>query len=231
LDLGNHTYGHPDFDTKTVAEFEDQIIRGEATIVPMMKSVGRKVEFFRFPFNHAGDTKEKHDAVAGFLAQRGYRLAPCTIETSDWMFNSAYVMMLARKDRDSAARLRADYLAFTSVQIDYFQRMNTKVLGYEPPEIMLIHDNNQLNADVIEQLLELFERKQYRWITLNQAESDQAYQAPDTFITKFGPMWGYRWARVRNVKVDGSLEPDPPKWVADYGKSEPVAPRRPRSQF
>jgi peptidoglycan/xylan/chitin deacetylase (PgdA/CDA1 family) len=230
FDLGNHTYAHPDFDSLASNQFEDQIVRGEATFAPLMKAAGRKPEFFRFPFNHTGDTQEKHDAVATFLRERGYRLAPCTIETSDWMFNGAYVLMLARNDRAFAARLRADYLEFTSRQIDYFQKMNAQVLGYEPPEIMLIHDN-QLNADVIEQLLALLEQKHYRWVTLNQAEADPVYQAPDSVVTKYGPMWGYRWASERDIKVDGRLEPDPPKWVEEYAKTEPVAPRRARSAF
>ena len=217
FDLGNHTYAHPNFDDVTVKEFEDQIVRGEATFVPLMKAAGRKPEFFRFPFNHTGDTKEKHDAVAAFLAQREYRLAPCTIETSDWMFAAAYGRMLARHDDASAARLRAGYLAFTAAQVDYFIGLDRQVWGYDAPQIMLIHDN-QLNADVIDDLLKLFEQKQFHWISLSEAEADPAYREPETFITGFGPMWGYRWARERNVKVDGSLEPDPPKWVTDYAK-------------
>jgi peptidoglycan/xylan/chitin deacetylase (PgdA/CDA1 family) len=217
FDLGNHSYAHPDFNDLTVQQFEDQITRGEATFVPLMKAAGRKPEFFRFPYNHTGDTKEKHDTIADFLAHRGYRLAPCTIETSDWMFNTAYGRMLARHDDTSAARLRAEYLAFTAAQIDYFDGLNKQVLGYDPPQIMLIHDN-QLNADVIEDLLAIFEKKRFRWVSLSDAEADLVYHNPDTFITKFGPMWGYRWAKERNVKVDGSLEQEPPKWIVDYGK-------------
>jgi len=71
------------------------------------------------------------------------------------------------------------------------------VLGYEPPEIMLLHDN-QLNADVIDNLLALFENKHFRWVSLSEAESDPAYQTHETFITHYGPMWGYRcvmWSR------------------------------------
>ena len=230
FDLGNHTYAHPNFDDLTIEQFEDQIIRDEESIVPVMKAVGRRVEFFRFPANHTGDTKEKHDAIAVFLAQRGYRLAPCTIETADWMFYAAYVQMLNNYDKASASRLRADYLAFTAAQIGYFAGLNRRVVGYEPPQIMLIHDN-QLNADVSEQLLSLFETKNYRWVTLDEAERDPIYRTPETVITKYGPMWGYRWARELNVKVDGRLEPDPPKWVNDYGKQTPAPPRRPRSGF
>jgi hypothetical protein len=44
-------------------------------------------------------------------------------------------------------------------------------------------------------------------------------------------MWGYRWARERGVKVDGSLEPEPPKWITDYGSDKFALPRRPRSEF
>jgi peptidoglycan-N-acetylglucosamine deacetylase len=165
--LGNHTYSHPDFDNLTIEQFEDQIVRCETSIAPLMKAAGRKLEFFRFPFNHTGDTKKKHDAVAAFLVEREYRLAPCTIETSDWMFNSAYARMLASHDQASASRLRAYYLAFTAAQIDYFARLNQQALGYEPPQIMLLHDN-QLNADVIEELLALFEQRQYRWVSTVQ---------------------------------------------------------------
>jgi peptidoglycan/xylan/chitin deacetylase (PgdA/CDA1 family) len=217
FDLGNHTYAHPNFDDVTAEEFEDQIARGEATFVPLMKAAGRKPEFFRFPFNHTGNTKGKHDAVAAFLAQHGYRLAPCTIETSDWMFAAAYGRMLTRHDDASAARLRADYLAFSAEQIDYFVGLGRQVWGHDAPQIMLIHDN-QLNADAIDDLLAIFERKQFHFISLSEAEADPAYREPETFITSFGPMWGYRWAKERNVKVDGSLEPDPPKWVTDYAK-------------
>jgi peptidoglycan/xylan/chitin deacetylase (PgdA/CDA1 family) len=229
FDLGNHTNEHRDFNEMSVEQFEDQVIRGEGAFAELMKAAGRKVEFFRFPFNHTGDTQEKHDSAAAFLAGRGYRLAPCTIETSDWMFARSYELMLVRGDHTGATKLRKEYLAFTAEQIDYFNGLNKQVWGYDLPQIMLIHDN-QLNADVIEDLLAIFERKKFKWITLSEAESDPAYSLPDTLVAKGGPMWGYRWARERNVKVDGRLEHEPPKWVEDYGKDTDWT-RRTRSVF
>ena len=55
-----------------------------------------------------------------FLAQHGYRVATCTIDTSDYIFNNAYVRMLANNDASSARRLREEYLAYTSTEIDYY---------------------------------------------------------------------------------------------------------------
>ena len=208
FDLGNHTYSHPDINQLSVEQIQDEIVRGEA---------GRHPAYFRFPMNHTGDTKAKHDAVATFLSRRGYKLATCTIDNSDYLFNSAYVRMLANKDEDSARKLRVEYLAYTSMEIDYYAALNRKVFGYEPPQVMLLHDN-RLNADVIEQVLALFEEKGYKFVSLDAAQSDAAYRTPETYITKYGPMWGYRWANVRGIKVNGSLETDPPKWILEYGK-------------
>ncbi len=217
FDLGNHTYSHPDINQLSPEQIQEEIVRGETTFAPLMKTAGKQPEFFRFPMNHTGDTKVKHDAIASFLSQRGYQVATCTIDNSDYLFNDAYAKMLANKDLLSEQRLRSEYLSYTSSEIDYYAALNKQVLGYEPPQVMLLHDN-PLNADTMEQVLKIFEDKGYTFVSLKRAQSDSAYHTADTYISEYGPMWGYRWAKERNVKVNGSLEPDPPAWVLDYAK-------------
>jgi peptidoglycan/xylan/chitin deacetylase (PgdA/CDA1 family) len=206
FDLGNHTYSHQDANQLSLTELEDEIIKGETSFVPLMKQAGKKPEFFRFPMNHTGETEQKHGKVGAFLTQRGYRVATSTIDNSDYVFNAAYVPMLAAHD-SSAQRLRMEYLAYTSAEIDYYAGLSKQIFGYEPPQVMLLHDN-RLNADMIGQLLALFEKKHYKFVSLNRAQADPAYRIPDTYTTKYGPMWGYRWAAERGVKVNGRLEPE-----------------------
>lgn len=212
LDLANHTYSHPDMNALTIEQIEGEVVKGEASIKPLMQRAGKKLAFFRFPMNHTGNTKEKHDAIAAFLAGRGYSLATCTIDNSDYLFAAAYERMLRDGDREGAAGIRREYLTYTAAEIDYYTALNRQVIGYEPPQVMLLHDNH-LNGDSIDEVLRLFIERGYRFVTLSEAQSDPAYRIPDTYITKFGPMWGYRWANVRGVKVDGRLEPEPPKSV------------------
>lgn len=216
-DLGNHSYSHADFNQLSVAEMKQEIISGEATSKGLMFGGRKKLRFFRFPMNHTGDTKDKHDQIASFLVNRGYEVATCTFDNSDYIFNAAYEDLLGKHDRVSAERLRSEYLSYTNAEIDYYAELNRKVLGYELPEVMLLHDN-RLNADMIEDLLKLFERKSYGFVTLEEAQADPAYESPDTFISKYGPMWGYRWAVERGIKVNGKLEPEPPDWIVSYGK-------------
>ncbi len=208
-ELGNHTYSHPDFDALTVAEFEQDVIRGEA-------SLAKSARYFRFPFNHAGDTVEKQAAAALFLAGRGYQLAVCTIDNEDYEFSRAYDLMRARKDGKAALRLRDEYVAYTGSKIEYYSGLHRQVFGREIPHVMLLHLNH-LNADVLDRILDTFEKQGYRYVPLDQAQADPAYRTPVPQATSFGPMWGYRWATALGIKVDGSREPEPPRWVLRYG--------------
>lgn len=183
-----------------------------------MQNVSRKPRYFRFPYNHTGDTKEKHDAIAAFLAARGYQLAPCTIDNSDYEFNTTYVLALERHDNKAAARLRADYLSYTAAEIDWYSKIDKQVFGDEVPHVMLLHDN-QLNADTVSGIVALFQQRGYRFVTLAEVLQHPAYATPETYVTKLGPMWGYRWARELNVKVNGRNEPDPPAWIKEYVKA------------
>jgi peptidoglycan/xylan/chitin deacetylase (PgdA/CDA1 family) len=208
FDLGNHTNSHADLNSITVADFQTEMEKGQAAITPFSP----RTRYLRFPYNHTGETKEKHDAVAALLKAGGYRVAACTIDTTDYEFADVYARALDAGDTATAARARTDYLAYTATEIDYYATLTAKVFGRDVPQVMLLHAS-RLNADSIEQILRLFEQRNYRFVTLDDAESDPAYATPDTFVSRYGPMWGYRWAAELGIKIDGRQETDPPKWI------------------
>jgi len=214
--LGNHTFSHPDLNKISSAEFEEDVLKGEASIQPLMAAAGSPLRYLRFPFNHTGENTEKQHAVADFLKQRGYEVATCTIDNSDWVFAQAYRAILRKNDTRAAQELRSAYLAYTEKEIEYYSKLHRQVLGHEIPHVMLLHAS-RLNADTMDEILKLFERMSYRFVTLTQAQSDPAYRTPITFATTAGPMWGYRWAKELNIAVDGKLEPEVPAWIEHYG--------------
>jgi len=219
MDLGNHTWSHADFNPLSVEEFEQEIEKGEPTIQRLMRDAGKKLTWFRFPMNHTGGEAAKHDAIARYLSHRGYKAAASTIENEDYEFERAYRAMLAAHDASAARKLRAEYLRYTVTEIDYYAALHRQIFGRETAHVMLLHAN-RLNAGLIEDILDLFEARHYRFVTLAEAQSDPAFLTPDTFMTKFGPMWGYRWASVLGVPVDGSKETEPPGWVTAYGRDQ-----------
>lgn len=221
FELANHGFSHADANALDLPAIEREIVQGETTIGPMVRKAGRSLRFFRFPYNHLGNTPEKQVGAMSLLRARGYQLAASTIDTSDYVFDEAFTRALRERDRDMQNRIKQAYLDHTAIQIAYYAALNRQALGYEPPAIMLLHVN-RLNASTLDAQLALFRKAGYRFVSLADAQADPAYAQAPRLETRFGPMWGYRWARERGIKVDGRLEEEPPAWVAAYGAGKPV---------
>ena len=220
MDLGNHTYSHPDFNSLTVDEFRNDIIRGETTVkrlmaprAPHTPSVAGGM-FFRHPMTHTGDTREKKHAIEAFLAARGYRIAPHTIENSDFIFNVLYVRAQAAGDRALVNRLRDAYVELTLAATTFAENASQTLFGRRIPQTLLLHAN-ALNAELLDTLLSRFEARGYRFITLDEAVTDAAYATPDTMVTASGPTWLWRWATTRKVRLNAKDDPEVPQWVMD----------------
>ena len=95
---------------------------------------------------HTGDTQAKKEAIERFLATRGYKVTPHTIENSDFIFNVAYARALRNKDTALASRLRDAYLDFTIAATEFAEQISPQIFGREVPQTLLIHAND-INAD------------------------------------------------------------------------------------
>jgi hypothetical protein len=179
-----------------------------------MRSRGPYQLYFRHPMTHTGDTREKKEAIEQFLAARGYKVTPHTIENSDFLFNVGYALALQRDDKTLSKRLRDAYLDFTIAATEFAEMISPQVFGREIPQTLLIHSND-LNADTLDEMLQRFEARGYRFVSLDEVMSDPAYQTKDTLVIQTGPTWLFRWAKSKGLNVDFSADPDPPKWVMD----------------
>jgi peptidoglycan/xylan/chitin deacetylase (PgdA/CDA1 family) len=214
MTLGNHTYSHRDFNTQTTDAFKDDVIKGEPTIKRLMAVRGSKGLFFRHPMTHTGDTKEKKDALDAFLSFRGYRIAPHTIENSDFIFNVVYVRAQAAGDRTLASRVRDAYIDLTMDATAFAEKTSQALFKRDIPQTLLLHAN-VLTAESLETLLSRFETRGYRFITLEEAMADPAYATPDTMVSSAGPTWFWRWARTLGVRLNPEGDPEVPAWVLD----------------
>lgn len=216
--LGNHTYSHPDFNQLTVAQFKEQIEKGDIVTRQLMQSRRPYQLYFRHPMTHTGDTVEKKEAIEKFLAARGYKVTPHTIENSDYIFNVGYAQALQKGDTALAKRLRDAYLELTIVATEFAEKISPQLFGREIPQILLIHSND-INADCLDEMLQRFEERGYKFVTLDKVMSDPAYETKDTYVNKYGPTWFFRWSKSKGLNLDFSGDADPPKWVMDLYNS------------
>lgn len=212
--LGNHTYSHPDFNGLTVAQFEDEITKGDVVLRKLMQSRQPYQLYFRHPMTHTGDTQEKKEAVDKFLAARGYKVTPHTIENSDFIFTIPYTAAVQKKDEALVKRVREEYIAHTLAATEFAEKISPQVFGREVPQTLLIHVND-INADCLDEILTKFEERGYTFVTLDAVMADSAYQTKDTYVGKHGPSWLFRWMKSKGMDVDFAGDPEPAKWVMD----------------
>jgi len=219
-DLGNHTYGHVDLHEVGIPAYEQAIVRGERALRPMLAARGKTPQWFRHPYLRAGRTPEDKAAVAKFLAEHGYRIAPVTVDNGEWVWAFAYERVLdGQADTPERAalleRLRLGYVPYMLNKIDYYERQSQALLGYNLPHILLLHAN-ALNGDAYAALIRGIERRGYRFVTLEEAMRDPAYAREDGYRGRYGPSWLHRWAMAeKKPKEFYDGEPTVPRWVLD----------------
>lgn len=215
LELGNHTYSHLDLHRVPVVEFERDVVRGEAVTRPLLTARGEELRWFRHPFLHSGRDLETKRKVEAFLAGRGYRVAPVTVDNSEWIFACAYDEALDRGDAALRDRLAAAYLDYMERMVVFYEGQSRELLGREIPQVLLLHAN-ALNADHLDALVRSLVRRGYRFIALDEALEDPAYASPDTYTGPGGITWLHRWAITRGADRAGFRgEPTTPGWVEE----------------
>jgi glyoxylase-like metal-dependent hydrolase (beta-lactamase superfamily II)/peptidoglycan/xylan/chitin deacetylase (PgdA/CDA1 family) len=203
-DLGNHSHSHLNINRVPLQDYLDDIVKGEPILKQALEARGRPLTFFRHPFLFTGPTAETKLGMQAFLDARGYRVAPVTLDNADYQWASLYTRP------EHHARVRQEYVPYMDSVVKFFEERSVEVVGREFPQILLIHAN-QLNADLMPDLLGMFKRRGYTFVTLDQALADPAYRQEDGYVGRNGFSWIHRWSRTKGMTPRG--EPEPPAWV------------------
>jgi len=224
FELGNHTYSHTSLNRAGLKAFEDDVIQGESVTRLLLTQHNMKLRYFRHPYLDTGRDLGTRMEAEKFLVERGYHIAPVTMDAWDWMYAGVYDDARKRGDTALQQELVKSYLSYTDAVFAYYEQLSKDLLGYEPKQIILLH-GNWLEAEHIGELFDLLRKRGYRFVTLEDALSDQAYGLPDTYIGEEGTSWLDHWAITRGKPPQGA--PVFPAWVIDRAKALPRPPAQP----
>jgi len=210
LDLGNHTYGHPSFFSTPLADYQSDVMRGAVVTRALLAARGDSLRYFRHPYLNTGPDLATRTAFETWLAGEGYTVAPVTHDNAEYLYAHAYDR--AAGDDALRARIADAYLAYMDTTAAYFEDLSRRLFGREPAQVLLLHAN-ALNADHLGRLLDVYERRGYRFVSLDEALADPAYASADTYTGRAGMSWLQRWAITRRVRFGAEPVPDP--WVVE----------------
>jgi peptidoglycan/xylan/chitin deacetylase (PgdA/CDA1 family) len=213
FELGNHTWSHADLHQVPAAPFTDDIARGDAVTRELLRKAGREPRFFRHPYLHTGRDAETRAAVRAFLAHTGYRVAPVTIDNSDYIFAAAFDRLTAAGNAAAAAKVKAEYLDYMDAVARYYEAQAVRIAGRGIRQTLLMHAN-ALNASAFDALAARYTARGYRFISLERALEDEAYAMNDDYFGPAGMTWLHRWALTRKMPSSTFAgEPAVPDWI------------------
>ncbi|MGA7931011.1 MAG: polysaccharide deacetylase family protein [Candidatus Sulfotelmatobacter sp.] len=201
--VGNHTYSHMDLEQNTAEAFEREIEEDE----PVLELLEAKDNWhwFRYPYLHEGDTVEKRRAIRAYLKARGYRIAQVTLDWEDYLWNFAYARCAAKNDTKSIAWLRSSYLNTASEFLDLGREQAKLIYGHDIDYVLLMH-LGAFSSTILPEALDLLMKKGFKLVTLEEAESDAAYDGdPDVGLHDAGTLLD-QWMQVKQIQYPEHAE-------------------------
>jgi peptidoglycan-N-acetylglucosamine deacetylase len=184
--VGNHTYAHMDLEQNSAEAFEREIDENEPVLE--LLDATNHWHWFRYPYLHEGDTVEKRRVVRAYLKGHGYRIAQVTLDWEDYLWNTAYARCAAKNDQNSIAWLHTSYLDTASEFLDLGREQAKLIFGREINYVLLLHLGG-FTRTILPDALDLLKSKGFKLVTLEEAESDAAYETdPDVGMHDAGTL-------------------------------------------
>lgn len=210
MDLGNHSYSHLSLNKTPLDAYIADVAHGGVVTTALLEARGRTLHWYRYPYLETGLTTETHRGFEDWLTHHGYRVAPVTMENSDWMFAAPYDNAILSNDATDAARILQSYLAYTAKAVAWYRAAALSLLGRRPDFVFLLHAT-RLNADTIDRLAAILKANDLYPVTLDKAMTDPAYSIADTYVGPDGEEWLSRWSLTLHRELPWDSYVEPPK--------------------
>jgi len=182
--LANHGYSHLNLADTSLNRYTSDITANEPLLRSLMPDEAAW-HWFRYPYLEEGETLGKMHAVSAFLKKNHYRVAEVTLDFEDFLWNAPYARCLARNDTFGIDWLKANYLIAAEDRIEFGRKMSQTLYGRDIKYVMLLHVGG-FEPVMLPELLTLLKKKNFKLITLADAESDPAYQSEAEWPTRHG---------------------------------------------
>ena len=211
LEVGIGNFKHVWFYNTPYDEYVAGVAKNEAVVNKILGEKNQKLQYFSYPFLNTGKSVEERDRFERWLGDRGLASVKYTVDNNEWMYSYAYDM--ARNDNDihTMNEVRIAFIKYMDKMMDHYEAYSQEMFGREVAQTMVLTPS-RLVADSADDLFGLLQKRGYKFVSIDEAQADEAYKTPETMIGQFGNSWFERWTvsqgrKLRDEpKVDDSVQ-------------------------
>jgi peptidoglycan/xylan/chitin deacetylase (PgdA/CDA1 family) len=204
--LGNHTFSHVDLTRVGTADYILDIEANEGLLE--RRSPPGSPKYFRYPYLHEGNTREKRKAIREWLAARDYTIAPVTVSLQDdWEWNDVYARCVGLGNTAAIARLKGLFIETATSRLAAFEELSLRLFDRSIKHVLLVHIG-AFEASMLGELLTTYRAAGTRFIRLDEAVQDAAYTIDPGGVSS-GQTFLVQVAQARHVRIPDALSRSP----------------------
>lgn len=200
LEIGIGNYNHVWFYDTPYDEYVAGVEKNEAIAREILAEKNLPLRYFSYPYLNTGKNAEERNRFEAWLASRGLTPVKYTIDNQEWMYSFAYNVAKLNRDNEAADKIRAEFIEYMSQMFDHYEAYSQEMFGRDIAQTMVLTPS-RLVGDSFDELFGMIEKRGYKFVSMEEALSDPAYQTPENFYGKAGISWFERWRMAQGGKI------------------------------
>jgi peptidoglycan/xylan/chitin deacetylase (PgdA/CDA1 family) len=174
-EIGSHSNTHPSFTALTTEAYLADVQAAHERLSGFLAPRRRAPRLYRFPYLQEGNTREKVEAMRGWLARAQQRNVPITLDTTDWAFDGPWARAQASGNPAAIDEVRQNYMAAVRLAVTTREAAADAALKRPAPHVLLLHAN-ALGGATWDALFTWLEQRGYRFATADEVLADETFR-------------------------------------------------------
>jgi beta-lactamase regulating signal transducer with metallopeptidase domain/peptidoglycan/xylan/chitin deacetylase (PgdA/CDA1 family) len=193
LEVGIGSFKHVWFYHTPYDEYVAGVEKNEEAVKKLLAEKNLPLRYFSYPYLNTGKSVEDRDRFEAWLGGRGISSVKYTIDNNEWMYSYAYD--IARNDNDigTMTEVRVAFMNYMSKMFDHYEAYSQDMFGRDINQTMVLTPS-RLVADSFDDLFGMIQRRGYKFVTMEEAQADEAYKTRENFVGNSGISWFERWS-------------------------------------
>jgi hypothetical protein len=207
FEIGIGSFTHVWFYETPYDEYVARVEKNEAVTKKILAEKNLPLRYFSYPFLNTGKTSEDHKRFEAWLQARGLSSVKYTIDNQEWQYSFAYDMARNDNDLQEMREVREAFLAYMTKMFDHYEAYSQEMFGRDINQTMVLTPS-RLVTDSADDLFGMIEKRGYKFVSMEEAQGDEAYRTEENFYGKAGISWFERWQMAKGKKLLDEPEVD-----------------------
>lgn len=193
LEVGIGNFKHVWFYHTPYDEYVAGVEKNEDAVRKLLAEKNAPLRYFSYPYLNTGKSVAERDRFETWLQGRGISPVKYTIDNNEWMYSYAYDMARNDNDLNTMTEVRVEFVNYMSKMFDHYEAYSREMFGRDISQTMVLTPS-RLVADSFDDLFGMIQKRGYKFVTMEEAQSDEAYKTEENFVGNSGISWFERWS-------------------------------------